>query len=42
MDTKISTPSEFYIDEFETDYKNNLKSEVTYNKLLLPSFCLAK
>lgn len=42
MDTKISTPSEFYTDEFETDYKNNLESEVTCNKLLLPSLCLAE
>lgn len=36
MDTKASAKSEFYTDEFETDYEDNLESEVICSKSLLP------
>lgn len=42
MNIKIDTKSKFYMNEFEIDNKNNYKSKVIYNKLLLPNFCLAK
>ncbi len=35
IDTETGTESEFYADEFETDYEDNLDSKVTCNKSLL-------
>ena len=42
IDTKANIESEFYGNEFEINNKNNLESEVIYNKLLLPDFYSTK
>lgn len=42
MDIEASTKSEFYVDEFETDHKDNLESEITCNKSLLSGSCSAE
>ncbi len=42
MDIEAGAESEFYADEFETDHEDNLESEVTRNKSLLPGSCSAK
>lgn len=39
---KAGVENNIYTNEFETDYKDNLESKITYNKLLLPGFCFAK
>lgn len=39
MDFEVNAESNFYTDEFKTDYENNLDSEVTYNKSLLSGLC---
>ena len=39
IDIEAGTESEFYVDEFETDYKDNFESKVICNKLLLPGLC---
>ena len=35
MDTKAGTESEFYVDKFEIDHKDNFESKITCNKSLL-------
>lgn len=42
MDIETGVKSTFYMNEFETDYKENLESKITFNKLLLPSFYLVE
>lgn len=42
IDIEAGIKSKFYADEFKTDYKDNLKSKVTCNKLLLSGFCSAE
>ncbi len=36
IDTEAGAENEFYADEFETHHEDNLESEVTHNKSLLP------
>ncbi len=42
MDTEAGVESEFYVDEFETDHKDNFESKVTRNKSLIPGRCSAE
>lgn len=42
IDTETGKESEFYTDEFKTDYEDNLESKVTCNKLLLLGLHSAK
>ena len=42
MDIEAVAESEFYADEFEIDYEDNLESKVTCNKSLLPGLCSAE
>lgn len=42
IDVITNAENRFYTNEFETDYKDNFESKVTYNKLLLLSSYLAK
>lgn len=42
MDTEVGVESEFYSDEFEIDYDNNLEIKIAGNKSLLPGLCSAE
>ena len=42
MDIEANIESEFYNDEFEMDYKDNIKFEVASNRSLLPGPSLAE
>lgn len=42
MDIEANVESEFWGDEFETDYEDNIKFEVAGNKSLLPGPCSAE
>lgn len=42
IDIETSIRNEFYSNKFKIDHKNNLKFEVTDNKLLLAGFYFAK
>lgn len=42
MDIEADVESEFYGDEFETDYEDNIEFEVAGNKSLLPGPCSAE
>ncbi len=42
IDTEAGAESEFYANEFEMDYEDNLESKVTRNKSLLPGLHSAK
>lgn len=42
INIKAGVKSEFYNNEFKTNYKNNFKSEIACNKSLLLGFCSTK
>lgn len=42
MNTKTGIRIEFYNNKYETNHKNNFKSKVTCNKLLILGFSLTK
>ncbi len=42
IDIEAGAEDEFYADEFITNHEDNLKSEVTCNKSLLPSLYSAE
>lgn len=39
MNFEAGIECEYYIDEFETDYEDNIEFEVAGNQSLLPGFC---